>query len=84
MELMLRVALALKHAEFGIKVDSFTPQMVLEWTEKWLQIDQLKDVDHLLGLLVKQGFLNEKGSKTNKGYELDHRHISEISRLMRK
>jgi hypothetical protein len=82
MDLILRLAVALSHREFGLPVDSFTPTMAFEWCSKWLGVTAEKDVDHLLGLLVRYAFCAEKGSKTARGYLLDRERIEEMRRLI--
>lgn len=81
-DLMLRLATALSHPEFGLRVVSFTLTMVAEWMAKWLQVTADKDVDHLVGLLVRHSFCIEKGSKTIRGFQLDMERIDEMGRLL--
>jgi hypothetical protein len=71
MELVMRLMQALTNAEYGLLVESFAQPLLAEWTAKWLDMDQPRDVESLLALMVKSGMLLEKGSKANKGYQLD-------------
>merc|ERR1711916_367360 len=81
-ELLLRLAVALRHHEYGIKVDSFALPLLVQWCAEWIAVDQLKDVDHLASLMARNGFLKEKGSKSNRGFALELGHIAEMSRLL--
>ena len=65
-------------------MESFTSALLLEWTTRWLSIDQAKDVEHLLSLMVRVSVLEEKGSKTNRGYKFDVERILEMGRLVSK
>ena len=82
-ELLLRIAIALRHVEFGIKVESCALPLLIEWFAQWLHVDQSKEVDHLVSLMVRNSFVSEKGSKSAKGYVLESSHIAEMSRLFK-
>ena len=82
-ELLLRLALAMRHDEFGMLVESFTQTMFAEWCEKWLHIEASREVDQLLGLMVRSSYLVEKGTKSMRGYKLDLERIDEMHRLLR-
>ena len=71
MDLATRLTAALTDPEHGILVESFAQPLLAEWAAKWLEMDQSRDVENLLALMVKAGLLLEKGTKTNKGYQLD-------------
>ena len=82
-ELLLRIAIALRHVEFGIKVESCALPLLIEWFAQWLHVDQSKEVDQLVSLMVRNSFVSEKGSKSAKGYVLESSHIAEMSRLFK-
>ena len=81
-EQLLRIAAALQHREFGIRVQSCALPLLQEWFAEWLQVGQDKDVEQLVSLMVRNGFMSEKGSRTAKGYVLESGHIAEMNRLM--
>lgn len=83
-ELLVKLAISMRQPEFGLKVDSFTASYCAEWMNTWLGVDQAKDVDHILSLMVRSGLLYEKGSKAGKGFVLDNERIAEMDRLLSK
>lgn len=84
LQMLLKLAMAMRHPEFGMLVESFTQTMMQEWCKKWLAIESSKDVDQILAMMVRSSFLNEKGSKQMRGYKLDAERIEEITRLLPK
>lgn len=70
-DLMVRLAVALLDPNYGLVVDSFAQPLLAEWMSRWLEIDQPKEVEQVLAVMVRTSVLLEKGSKVNRGYQLD-------------